>query len=57
MAKNLYWLECLAESKYASESGKTTDRKYIRLCPEGYTGFNFKDDYITNNPGYFWQKP
>jgi hypothetical protein len=58
MAKNLYWIECLTDSKYASESGKMTDRQYVRLCPEAYKGFNFKvNDYITNNPQYFWQNP
>jgi hypothetical protein len=58
MAKNLYWLECLTDSKYASEDRKSTDRQYVRLCPEEYKGFNFKvNDYTTNNPLYFWQNP
>ncbi|MDR3219713.1 MAG: transglutaminase domain-containing protein [Dysgonamonadaceae bacterium] len=56
MAKNLYWVECLADSRYAAEDATLEDRQYIRLCPEGFSGFHYKN-YITNNPHYFWQIP
>jgi hypothetical protein len=57
MAKNLYWVECLINSRYAAEDANWEDRQYVRLCPEEYYGFHSNKNYITNNPHYFWQIP
>ncbi|MDR0507799.1 MAG: hypothetical protein LBH32_13430 [Dysgonamonadaceae bacterium] len=57
MAKNLYWLSCITESCFAVEDNSSY-RKYVYLCPTGFTGFkHYTNYYITNNSDYFWQNP
>jgi hypothetical protein len=59
MAKNLYWLECTAISKFNPESRyRNNDNTYISLMPVGYEySKTNKNQVIVHDPGYFWQKP
>jgi hypothetical protein len=64
MAKNLYRMECLANSCYNAETltpDKTKENQYIELLPlDGInqTGKNSRSGtYKTNNPSVFWAKP
>lgn len=58
MAKNLYYLECVVESRFNPESRyRYAGSKYVRLLP---VGFEIEDDERTKNThdeGYFWQVP
>jgi hypothetical protein len=57
MAKNLYWLQCPAESRFNVESRYRNSREaYISLKPIGYkTSYNMGAE--VHDPEYFWQKP
>ena len=57
MAKNLYWLQCPAKSKFNPESPyRNNTNQYISLTPDGFNGFGVAG-IITHDPTYFWQKP
>ena len=58
MAKNLYWFSCPLQSRFNPESRfRKTDTSYVALLPEGFTIQKGIEEYITNDPDYFWQKP
>ncbi len=62
MAKNLYWLQCPANSYFNVESPyRNTNVTYISLTPEGFDRFNksgrSKGQVMTHDPAYFWQAP
>lgn len=71
MAKNLYQLYSPLHSEYDYESaGKNKEIVYVHLLPldyskqtpdrsERYSKYHQTNvvDYLTNNPGVFWQKP
>ncbi len=62
MAKNLYWLQCPANSYFNVESPyRNTNVTYISLTPEDFEGFNKSGrkngDVIIHDPSYFWQAP
>ena len=58
MAKNLYYFECVEESRFNPESRyRYAGSKYVRLLP---LGFEIKEDEWvknTHDEGYFWQVP
>lgn len=58
MAKNLYYIECVVESRFNPESRyRYAGSKYVRLLP---LGFEIEDDEMeksTHDEGYFWQAP
>ena len=59
MAKNLYWLQCPAVSKFNVESRyHYRDETYISLLPIGYKrDKGSRNDVIVHDPEYFWQMP
>lgn len=62
MAKNLYWIQCIDNSRFNAESRyRNNENKYISLMPVGfYTDLPqgvIDPKYVTNDPDYFWQKP
>ena len=66
MSKNLYWLQCTANSEWDIETDKPgkTQVTYINLYPQGYKLIKSKKrvefdniQYATNNAELFWQKP
>ena len=58
MAKNLYWFSCPLQSKFNPESRfRKSDTSFVALLPKGFTIQKEKEEYITNDPDYFWQKP
>ena len=58
MAKNLYWLQCPADSKFNVESRyRINKERYISLVPSGFRPFGSVVDVVTTDPEYFWQKP
>lgn len=62
MAKNLYWIQCIDYSRFNPESRyRKNENKYIALLPVGFE-FDLRDgiitpEYVTHDPGYFWQVP
>lgn len=62
MAKNLYWFECVAYSRFNPESRyRKMNNQYIALKPMGF-GDNATEKatgstIITHDPEYFWQVP
>jgi hypothetical protein len=61
MAKNLYWLQCPADSRFNVESRYRNSREtYISLKPSDYessTPFEDANGTVVHDPEYFWQKP
>jgi hypothetical protein len=62
MAKNLYWIQCVDNSRFNAESRyRQNENNYIALMPLGFEvdlpqGI-INPKYVTHNPDYFWQKP
>jgi len=59
MAKNLYWLQCPANSYFNVESRyRNSKETYVSLRPLGYQRSDSKvKEVITHDPAYFWQSP
>ena len=61
MTKNLYWLQCPADSKFNAESPyRNTNGKYISLVPSGFKVWDkpyMAKSLETTDVNYFWQKP
>lgn len=62
MAKNLYWMECVQDSRFNPESRyRAMNNQYIALKPLGFaTDPKVKGKssvIVTHDPEYFWQKP
>ena len=63
MAKNLYWLQCPADSKFNVESRyRDSQETYISLVPTGFSIFGksyrkLASNIVTTDSNYFWQKP
>ena len=58
MAKNLYYFECVVESRFNPESRyRYAGSKYVRLLPLGFEKED--DEWVknTHDEGYFWQAP
>lgn len=61
-AKNLYWFNCIVDSKFNPESRyRKTESEYVALVPEGFL-LNLPKNkigakYITSDSDYFWQLP
>lgn len=58
MAKNLYYIECVIESRFNPESRyRNTGSKYVKLVPSDEE--NESNDWITftHDADYFWQAP
>jgi len=57
MAKNLYWIQCPAVSKFNVESRYRNNKEtYISIHPPGYEHSPI-NGVITHDPEYFWQNP
>ncbi|MDR3285928.1 MAG: transglutaminase-like domain-containing protein, partial [Prevotellaceae bacterium] len=57
MAKNLYWIQCPAVSKFNAESRYRNNKEiYISIHPLGYEHSPI-NGVITHDPEYFWQNP
>lgn len=62
MAKNLYWMKCVKDSRFNPESRyRDVENIYISLLPQGFedelSDKQLNKKYVTHNPNYFWQKP
>ena len=58
MAKNLYWFSCPLQSQFNPESRfRKTETAFVALLPMGFVKPKGKEEYITHDPDYFWQKP
>ena len=58
MAKNLYWFSCPLQSQFNPESRfRKTETAFVALLPTGFVKPKGKEEYITHDPDYFWQKP
>jgi tetratricopeptide (TPR) repeat protein len=58
MAKNLYWLQCPAQSFFNIETPyRNSTAKYISLLTPDYSINERERDFITNDHEYFWQAP
>ena len=58
MAKNLYWFSCPLQSQFNPESRfRKTATTFVALLPIGFVKPKEKEEYITHDPDYFWQKP
>lgn len=62
MAKNLYWIMCVKDSRFNPESRyRYVENIYVSLLPQGFekelSDKQLNKKYVTHNPDYFWQKP
>lgn len=59
MAKNLYWIQCTANSYFNTESPyRRGEQPYISLVPVGFQPESGRtSSVLTNDPDYFWQTP
>ena len=58
MAKNLYWFSCPLQSQFNPESRfRKTATTFVALLPTGFVKPNGKEEYISHDPDYFWEKP
>ncbi|WP_165024914.1 TPR end-of-group domain-containing protein [Dysgonomonas sp. ZJ279] len=58
MAKNLYWLQCPAQSFFNIETTyRNSTAKYVSLLTPDYSINERERDFITNDHEYFWQAP
>ena len=58
MAKNLYYFECVVESRFNPESRyRYAGSKYVRLLPLGFEKQDEEWVKNTHDEGYFWQAP
>ncbi|GAB6983174.1 transglutaminase-like domain-containing protein [Prevotella dentasini] len=62
MAKNLYWMQCVVDSRFNPESRyRPLESRYVTLVPEGaeqeLSRRIFTPKYIVHDPEYFWQLP
>jgi hypothetical protein len=59
MAKNLYWLQCSADSKFNTESRyREGTETYISLVPAGFKApRGYFTNRLTTDSDYFWQTP
>lgn len=58
MAKNLYWLNCSANSKFNTESRyRYSGETYVSLVPSDFKPFEYISGVVTTDTSYFWQTP